>query len=80
MCKKIKCVGEAELKRAMRDAGILVGEGENRIYCEVKVPIKTSSGFKVTKRRLRIARSWLDLPGELSWGEQIKENIRRIIR
>ncbi len=72
ICKKVPCIGTLELKRAMYDAGILVGEGVNRIYFEVKVPIKTASGVKITKRRLRIARSWLDLPGELSWKEKIE--------
>ncbi len=78
MCKKIPYVGETEMKRAMYDAGILVGEGVNRIYFEVKVPITTKSGVKATKRRLRIARSWLDLPGGLSWKDLIEMNRRKI--
>lgn len=76
LCKKIPYITELEMKRAMRDAGILVGEGGNRSYFEVKVPIKTVSGVKVARRRLRVKRSWLDLPGKLTWRDQIEMNRR----
>lgn len=72
MCEKLPYVGAVELKKAMSDAGILIGEGANRSYLTVKVPIKTNIGVKITKRRLRVTRSWLDLPGELTWKEWIE--------
>ena len=77
MCNKIPNIGEMELKKAMCDAGILVGEGKNRNYYTVKVPIKLKSGkAKIEKRRLRITREWLDLPAHLTWKEQIEGNRR----
>lgn len=65
-------VGQCEMKNALAEAGILVGEGVNRKYFSVKVPISTPNGIRVIGRRMRIRREWMDRPGELTWAEQIK--------
>lgn len=71
-CSKLSYyVGKCEMKNALSEAGILVGEGINRKYFSVKLPISTPEGIKVVGRRMRILREWIDRPGELSWAEQI---------
>lgn len=71
-CSKLSYyVGTCEMKNALAEAGILVGEGINRKYFSVKLPISTPEGIKVIGRRMRILREWIDRPGELSWAEQI---------
>ena len=65
-------IGQCEMKHALTEAGILIGEGINRKYYSVKVPISTPEGLKVIERRMRIIRGWIDRPGELAWYEQIE--------
>ena len=65
-------IGQCEMKHALAEAGILIGEGINRKYYSVKVPISTPEGLKVIERRMRIIRVWIDRPGELTWYEQIE--------
>lgn len=65
-------VGQCEMKNALAEEGNLVGEGVNRKYFSVKVPISTPNGIRVIGRRMRIRREWMDSPGELTWAEQIK--------
>lgn len=65
-------VGQCEMKNALAEAGILVGEGVNRKYFSVKLLISTPEGIRVIGRRMRIRREWMDRPGELTWVEQIE--------
>lgn len=85
VCNDVPYVGKLELKRALSDSGILIGEGAERSYYTVKVPVITAMGVQVVGRRLRLSRKWLDKPGELTWYEQIniqkkkgKENSREV--
>lgn len=77
ICSDILYVEKSELKKALCAAGILVGEGNDRSYYSVKVPVTTNAGVIVTSRRLRIKRNWLDLPGELTWQEKIEMKRRQ---
>lgn len=77
VCGKLPYIGGMELKRALSDAGILIGEGASRSYFTVKVPVETTYGIITTSRRLRIVRSWLDLPGQLTWKDQIEMQRRK---
>ena len=70
-------VGSCEMKNALAEAGILIGEGASRKYYSVKLPISTPEGIRVIGRRMRIRREWLDRPGELSWAEQIRMRRRK---
>lgn len=70
-CEKWLSMNSMEVKRALSDRGILIGEGAKRMYFTVKVPALTVAGTTVTIRRLRIKRFWLDLPGEPTWQERI---------
>lgn len=65
-------IGRCEIKYALAEAGILIGEGSNRKYYSVKVLISTPKGLKAIGRRMRIIRGWIDRPGELAWHEQIE--------
>lgn len=72
-CIKLGCyVSKCEMKQALTEAGILIGEGRSRQYYSVKIPISTSNGIRVFERRMRIIREWIDRPGELAWYEQIE--------
>ncbi|MDE6214804.1 MAG: hypothetical protein K2M70_15235 [Lachnospiraceae bacterium] len=72
-CSSLSCyIGRCELKHALVEAGILVGEGVGRKYFSVKLLISTPEGLKVIGRRMRIIREWLDRPGELAWHEKIE--------
>ncbi len=70
-------VGSCEMKNALAVAGILIGEGANRKYYSVKLPISTPEGIRVIGRRMRIRREWMDRPGELTWAEQIRMRRRK---
>ncbi len=71
-CGRIKYyISPCEMKQALAEADILVGEGENRKYYSIKLPISTPDGIRTLGRRTRIIRAWIDQPGELAWHEQI---------
>jgi len=71
-CRRIKYyISPCEMKQALAEADILVGEGENRKYYSIKLPISTPNGIRTLGRRMRIIRAWIDQPGELAWHEQI---------
>lgn len=74
VCKKLSYVTPLEMKRMLHDAGILICEGRQRLYFEVKVPYLKGDKVDASVRRMRLVRSWLDLPGELTWYEKIENS------
>lgn len=66
-------ISMAELKQLLVDKGILAGEGKERKYRTVKVPVTTAYGAILEPRKLRLHREWLDFDGEPTWQELIEE-------
>lgn len=78
ICEPIQqSIGLRQMKGYLYDAGILAGEGKNRVYMTVKVPVMTEYGGILQLRRIRIRRDWLDDEGVLTWEERIKINSER---
>lgn len=74
-CEPVKqSLSMRQIKEWLFNSGILVGEGKGRQYFTVKVPIVTEYGAVIQPRRLRLARTWLDLDGNLTWKETIEAN------
>lgn len=77
-CRELSLyIGMNEMKNALVEADILIGEGKNRKYFSVKLPISTPEGVRIIGRRMRIVREWIDRPGGLTWHEQIEMQERR---
>lgn len=78
ICKPIQqSIGLRQMKGYLYDARILAGEGKNRAYMTVKVPVVTEYGGILQPRRIRIRREWLDDEGDLTWEERIKISSER---
>lgn len=67
-------IGLREIKNMLAELGILVGEGVQRSYHTIKIPVATEYGAILKPRCIRIIRAWLDSSAQLSWQEQIELN------
>lgn len=73
ICKALQdCISLLSLKQALVEEETIVGEGCQRNYWCVKVPVITENGPILRPRKIRIRRSKIDLYGELSWQERIQ--------
>lgn len=64
-----------QIKGLLNESGILIGEGRERQYLTVKVPVITEYGTILYPRKIRLCREWLDPVGELTWKEIIEANV-----
>jgi hypothetical protein len=64
-----------QIKGLLTESGILIGEGKERQYMTIKVPIVTEYGAILQQRKIRLCREWLDPVGELTWKEMIEANV-----
>lgn len=70
----LSVIGLREIKNMLAELGILVGEGVQRSYHTIKIPVATEYGAILKPRCIRIMRAWLDSAAQLNWQELIELN------